>query len=139
MRSVPITPRANFKFDFLKLESPESLADLARLQGLFDLDKVLVITGFAEVGPCGSSCTRWEMETRGEFTIEDCIEMAWIMGYIKHFDGKLKNGNLYIVWVNAKTGEPVDDKDIKPRYERNSRPLWHPINWQVIFATGMTR
>jgi fatty acid synthase subunit alpha, fungi type/fatty acid synthase subunit beta, fungi type len=119
MRSVPVTPRANFKFDFPKLESPESLADLARLQGLFDLDKVLVIAGFAEVGPWGSSRTRWEMEARGEFTIEGCIEMAWIMGYIKHFDGKLKNGNLYVGWVDAKTGEPVDDKDVKPRYERD--------------------
>jgi len=118
MRSVPVTPRANFKFDFPKLESPESLADLAHLQGILDLDKVLVIAGFAEVGPWGSSRTRWEMEARGEFTIEGCIEMAWIMGYIKHFDGKLKNGNLYVGWVDAKTGEPVDDKDVKPWYEK---------------------
>jgi fatty acid synthase subunit alpha, fungi type/fatty acid synthase subunit beta, fungi type len=51
MRSAPVTPRANLKFDFPKLESPESLADLACLQGLFDLDKVLVITRFAEVRP----------------------------------------------------------------------------------------
>jgi 3-oxoacyl-ACP reductase-like protein len=26
-----------------------------------DLDKVIVITGFAEVGPWGSSRTRWEL------------------------------------------------------------------------------
>jgi fatty acid synthase subunit alpha, fungi type len=43
------------------------------------------------------------MEARGEFAIEGCIEMAWITGHIKHFDAKLKNGNLYIGWVD-KTG-----------------------------------
>ena len=58
------------------VESPESLSDVAHLQGIIDLDKVIVITGFAEVGPWGSSRTRWEMEARGEFTIEGCIEMA---------------------------------------------------------------
>jgi fatty acid synthase subunit beta len=34
------------------------------------------------------------MEARGHFTIEGCIEMAWMMGYIKHFDGRLKDGSL---------------------------------------------
>jgi fatty acid synthase subunit beta len=59
---------------------------------MVDLDKVTVITGFAEVGPWRSSRMRWEMEAIGEFTIEGCIEMAWKMGYIKHFDGCLKDG-----------------------------------------------
>lgn len=117
LKSVPVTPRANFRFEFPKLESPESLADLSKLQGLIDLDKVMVVAGFAEVGPWGSSRTRWEMEARGEFTIEGCIEMAWIMGFIKHFDGKLPSGTLYVGWVDAKTGEPVDDKDVKANYE----------------------
>ncbi|KAF8312438.1 fatty acid synthase, partial [Clavulina sp. PMI_390] len=117
LKPVPVTPRANFKFDFPKLESPESLEDLKNLQGLLDLDQVMVIAGFAEVGPWGSSRTRWEMEARGEFTIEGCIEIAWIMGFIKHFDGKLPNGNLYVGWVDSKSGEPVDDKDVKAKYE----------------------
>jgi fatty acid synthase subunit beta len=72
-QTVNITPRTNFRFDFPALESPESLA---HLQGIIDLNKDIVITGFAEVGPWGSSRTRWEMEARGEFTIEGCIEMA---------------------------------------------------------------
>ena len=29
-------------------------------------------------------CTRWEKEAWGEFTIEGCIEMVWIMRFIKH-------------------------------------------------------
>lgn len=76
LQTVMVTPRANFKFEFPKLEPFESLRDLSKLQGMLDLDKVLVVTGFAEVGPWGSSRTRWEMEARGEFTIEGCIEMS---------------------------------------------------------------
>ncbi|KAI0368773.1 fatty acid synthase [Pilatotrama ljubarskyi] len=119
LQTVNVTPRANFQFSFPALEPQESLADLAHLRGMLDLDKVVVVTGFAEVGPWGSSRTRWEMEARGEFTIEGCIEMAWMMGYIKHFDGRLKDGTLYVGWVDAKSGEPVDDKDVRGRYEKD--------------------
>lgn len=118
LQSVDVLPRANFRFDFPTLEASSSLSDVSRLRGLIDLDKVVVITGSGEVGPWGSSRTRWEMEARGELTIEGCIEMAWIMGYIKHFDGRLKDGSLYVGWVDSKTNEPVDDKDVKGRYEK---------------------
>ncbi|KAJ7502466.1 putative fatty-acid synthase complex protein [Mycena galericulata] len=119
LQTVNVTPRANFRFDFPTLDDYESLSDLSSLQGMVDLEKVVVITGFGEVGPWGSSRTRWEMEVRGEFTIEGCIEMAWIMGYIKHFDGRLKDGALYVGWVDSKTTEPVDDKDVKGRYQKD--------------------
>jgi fatty acid synthase subunit alpha len=109
-QTVNILPRANFRFGFPSLEATSSLQDLAHLQGLIDLDHVAVITGFAEVGPWGSSRTRWEMEARGEFTNEGCIEMAWIMGFIKHFDGRLKDGSLYVGWVDSKVNEPVDER-----------------------------
>ncbi len=58
------------------------------------------------------------MEAKGEFTIEGCIEMAWMMGYIKHFDGKLKSGQAYVGWVDGKSGDPVDDKDVRSKYEK---------------------
>lgn len=119
LQTVDVVPRANFRFDFPPLESIESLEKVSRLRGMIDLEKVIVVTGFAEVGPWGSSRTRWEMEARGEFTIEGCIEMAWMMGYIKHFDGRLKDGSLYVGWVDSKTNEPVDDKDVRGRYERD--------------------
>ncbi|KII85134.1 hypothetical protein PLICRDRAFT_45274 [Plicaturopsis crispa FD-325 SS-3] len=118
LQTVNVVPRANFRFDFPTLESVESLKDVSKLQGMIDLEKVIVITGFAEVGPWGSSRTRWEMEARGEFTLEGAIEMAWMMGYIKHFDGRLKDGSLYVGWVDVKSGEPVDDKDVRGRYEK---------------------
>jgi fatty acid synthase subunit alpha len=84
---------------------------------MVNLDKVVVVTGFAEVGPWGNSRTRWEMESNGKFSLEGCVEMAWIMGLIKHHNGPLK-GKAYSGWVDAKTGDPVDDKEIKPKYEK---------------------
>ncbi|KJA22996.1 hypothetical protein HYPSUDRAFT_201793 [Hypholoma sublateritium FD-334 SS-4] len=117
LQTVEVLPRANFRFDFPSLESSKSLSDLSYLRGFVDLDKIVVVTGYGEVGPWGSSRTRWEMEARGEFTIEGCIEMAWLIGFIKHFDGRSKDGALYVGWVDSKTNEPVDDKVIKGRYE----------------------
>ncbi|AEO60709.1 hypothetical protein MYCTH_2310232 [Thermothelomyces thermophilus ATCC 42464] len=114
-----IEPRANIKFDFPPLPNWDSeVAPLnEKLRGMVDLDKVVVVTGFAEVGPWGNARTRWEMEAYGEFSIEGCIEMAWIMGLIKNHNGPIK-GQPCSGWVDAKTGEPVDDKDVKPKYEK---------------------
>jgi len=119
LQTAKVLPRANFRFEFPTLESVDKLSDVAALRGLIDLDKVVVITGYGEVGPWGSARTRWEMEARGELTIAGCIEMAWIMGFIKHFNGRLKDGSLYVGWVDMKTNEPVDDKDVKGRYEKD--------------------
>ncbi|EEB89578.1 hypothetical protein MPER_12305, partial [Moniliophthora perniciosa FA553] len=119
IQTVDVLPRANFRFNFPALESHGSFASLSKLQGMIDLEQVVVVTGSGEVGPWGSARTRWEMEARGEFTIEGSIEMAWMMGFIKHFNGKLKDGSLYVGWVDSKSGEPVDDKDVKGRYEKD--------------------
>ncbi|KAJ2731707.1 fatty acid synthase alpha subunit Lsd1 [Coemansia sp. BCRC 34962] len=94
------------------------LEHLRHLQGMVNLDKVVVVTGYGEVSPHGNAETRWEMEAYGEFSLEGCIELAWIMGLIKHFNGTLKaTGAAYVGWVDAKTEEPIRDVDIKPRYE----------------------
>ncbi|KAH7017760.1 hypothetical protein EDB80DRAFT_604467 [Ilyonectria destructans] len=114
-----IDPRANIKFDFPN--RPDWKTEIAphheTLKGMVDLEKVVVVAGFAEVGPWGNSRTRWEMEAKGEFSLEGCVEMAWIMGLIKNHNGPIK-GQPYAGWVDAKTGEPVDDKDVKPKYEK---------------------
>jgi len=114
-----IDPRANIKFDFPTL--PDWKTEIAplndNLKGMVDLEKVVVVTGFAEVGPWGNSRTRWEMEAHGEFSLEGCVEMAWIMGLIKNHNGPIK-GKPYSGWVDAKTGDPVDDKDVKQKYEK---------------------
>lgn len=119
-QKVSVQPRANLKFDFPKL--PDWEKDVkplnADLKDMVDLEKVVVVTGFAEVGPWGNSRTRWEMEAYGHFSLEGCIEMAWMMGLIKNHNGPLK-GQSYSGWVDAKTNEPVDDKDVKLKYEKH--------------------
>ncbi|PYH44648.1 trifunctional fatty acid synthase subunit FAS2 [Aspergillus saccharolyticus JOP 1030-1] len=119
-KRVVAEPRANIKFQFPHL--PDWEKDVqplnGNLKGMVNLDKVVVVTGFSEVGPWGNSRTRWEMEAYGKFSLEGCVEMAWIMGLIKHHNGPLK-GKAYSGWVDAKTGEPVDDKDVKPKYEKH--------------------
>ncbi|KAF2225506.1 fatty acid synthase subunit alpha [Elsinoe ampelina] len=118
-KKVNIQPRANLKFDFPKVPDWKTEVEPLNgdLKGMVDLEKVVVVTGFAEVGPWGNARTRWEMEAYGEFSLEGCVEMAWIMGLIKNHNGPLK-GKSYSGWVDAKSGEPVDDKDIKSKYEK---------------------
>lgn len=112
-----IEPKANMKFEFPELPSYSTVKSKApELEGMLDLDRVVVVTGFAEVGPWGNARTRWEMESKGEFSLEGCIEMAWIMGFIKYFNGNIK-GKQYTGWVDAKSGQPVADMDVKKKYE----------------------
>ncbi|KAG6574454.1 holo-[acyl-carrier-protein] synthase [Phytophthora cinnamomi] len=91
-----------------QLVAPNS--EEAMLRGMLDLRQVVVVTGFGEVSPWGNSRTRWEMESYGEFSLEGCIELAWLTGRIV-FD----KGN----WVDAKTKEIVPDHQVKPRYEED--------------------
>ena len=118
-KKVTVEPRANIKYQFPALPDwNDEVAPLnANLKGMVNLDKVVVVTGFSEVGPWGNSRTRWEMEAYGQFSLEGCVEMAWIMGLIRNHNGPLK-GKTYSGWVDSKTGEPVDDKDIKAKYEK---------------------
>lgn len=117
-KKVITEPRANIKFQFPELPKWEEIEPLnEKLKGMVNLDKVVVVTGFAEIGPWGNSRTRWEMEAYGKFSLEGCVEMAWMMGLIKNHNGPLK-GKSYSGWVDAKTGEPVDDKDVKAKYEK---------------------
>ena len=118
-RKVTVEPRANIKYQFPELPNWEKDIEPLNnnLKGMVDLDKVVVVTGFSEVGPWGNSRTRWEMEAYGQFSLEGCVEMAWIMNLIKNHNGPLK-GKSYSGWVDAKTGDPVDDKDVKAKYEK---------------------
>ncbi|KAG9235156.1 3-oxoacyl-synthase [Amylocarpus encephaloides] len=110
-------PRANIQFNFPKLPDAEELEPLRqRLQGMVDLERVVVITGFSELGPWGNARTRWEMEAHGRFSLEGCVEMAWIMGLIKHHSGPLE-GRQYNGWVDMKTLKPVHDSEVKMKYE----------------------
>ncbi|EGZ23948.1 hypothetical protein PHYSODRAFT_556584 [Phytophthora sojae] len=115
--SKKFAPRANMSSyycnSFPKLGGVAGLSastKQALLRGMLDLRQVVVVTGFGEVSPWGNSRTRWEMESYGEFSLEGCIELAWLTGRIA-FD----KGN----WVDAKTKEIVPDHQVKPRYEED--------------------
>ncbi|KAJ1958568.1 fatty acid synthase alpha subunit Lsd1 [Linderina pennispora] len=111
-------PLANNQYKFPSVKQYEQLENLHQLEGMVNLDKVVVVTGFGEVGPFGNAAMRWEMEAHGEFSLEGCVELAWIMGLIRHYDGlhPITQAH-YVGWVDAKTDEPVQDIDVKARYE----------------------
>ena len=93
-----------------------NIRPLEELRGTVDLSDVLVIVGFSEIGPWGNSRTRWEMESRGTFSIAGWVEMAWIMNLIKYREEKTANGALEVGWIDSKSGEPVEDADIERKY-----------------------
>ena len=89
------------------------------LHNMVDLERVVVVTGFGELGPFGSARTRWQVEAGGRLTPEGCVEMAWVMGMIKHHNGKLKGTQKsYSGWIDSQTGEPVRDIDVREKYEK---------------------
>lgn len=117
-KQAPIVrKRSNFDFtsqlharDYEKLPNKN-----LKLGELLDLKQVVVVTGFGEVGPWGNARTRWEMEAYGEFSIEGCIQLAWIMGLIKFQPSNkpAETGG----WIDASTGEKVHESQVKEKYE----------------------
>ncbi|KAK9687937.1 fatty acid synthase alpha subunit Lsd1, partial [Basidiobolus ranarum] len=96
-----VHPRSNMKFSFPELKSYNGYKHLDYLKGNLDLEKVIVVTGYGEVGVYGGVRTRWEMESEGQFSLEGCIEMAWIMGFIKYVRYKqTKDGKLFSGWLD---------------------------------------
>ena len=98
-----------------KLETLKALADTV------DMKQVVAVVGYGEVGPWGSARTRWEIESTGFFSMEGCIELAWLVGLIKPHNGPLKSNKRvkHIGWVDAETEAPVADSEIKAKYEEH--------------------
>jgi fatty acid synthase subunit alpha len=114
-----VKPRSNMRFEYPKLKEYNELFHNPYLRKLIDLERVVVVTGFGETSPWGNARTRWEMEAFGEFSLEGCIEMAWMMGFIDYKDRvRLNDGKMYTGWVDAMTGEPVEEFEIKQKYEQ---------------------
>lgn len=98
---------------------PHNASDV---KDLYDLDSMVVITGFGELGSAGSSRTRWELEAEGEFSIEGCIELAWMMGFIKYERHRLQNGvDAGPGWVEIESGASIKDLDVKAKFEARIR------------------
>ncbi|KAF2106758.1 hypothetical protein BDV96DRAFT_617156 [Lophiotrema nucula] len=114
---APFKKRANIKFDFPKLPDYTSeIQELSALEGMIDLEKVVVVVGFGEVGPHGSSRTRWQMESLGQFSMEGYIEMAWMMGLIEY---QCVDGVPYSGWLEKDSKKPITDIEIKEKYEEH--------------------
>jgi len=86
------------------------------LNGMVDLSSTVVIVGFSELGPWGNARTRWQMESQRKLAQSGYIEMAWMMGLIKHFDGEHKSGGHYVGWVDAQSSEAVADDEVAGKY-----------------------
>ncbi|MEZ0364275.1 fatty acid synthase subunit beta domain-containing protein [Mycobacterium sp. pUA109] len=71
---------------------------------------LVVIVGGAELGPLGSSRTRFEMEVSGELSAAGVLELAWTTGLIKWEDDPTPG------WYDTGTGELVDESELVERY-----------------------
>lgn len=71
---------------------------------------LVVIVGGAELGPLGSSRTRFEMEVSGELSAAGVLELAWTTGLVKWEDDPTPG------WYDTETGELVDEAELVERY-----------------------
>ena len=69
-----------------------------------------MIVGGAELGPYGSSRTRFEMEVDNELSAAGVLELAWTTGLIRWEDDP-KPG-----WYDTESGELVDEAELVERY-----------------------
>lgn len=98
-----------------QLPSQERLSKLRGrgLSTLIDLKYTPVIVGFGELGPYGLSHTRWEIEKGGVFSMEGCVELAWLCGLID----PVKDSGKGREWKDKATGEVIKEAEVKKKYE----------------------
>ncbi|AIH85596.1 hypothetical protein IU15_11150, partial [Mycobacterium tuberculosis] len=71
---------------------------------------LVVIVGGAEIGPYGSSRTRFEMEVENELSAAGVLELAWTTGLIRWEDDPQPG------WYDTESGEMVDESELVQRY-----------------------
>jgi fatty acid synthase, bacteria type len=71
---------------------------------------LVVIVGGAEIGPYGSSRTRFEMEVENELSAAGVLELAWTTGLIRWEDDPQPG------WYDTQSGDLVDEADLIERY-----------------------
>ncbi|MGZ4530581.1 MAG: beta-ketoacyl synthase N-terminal-like domain-containing protein, partial [Mycobacterium sp.] len=97
--ALPSPPRA------VTPVTPPEWADL-------DVDPadLVVIVGGAEIGPYGSSRTRFEMEVDNELSAAGVLELAWITGLIRWEDDPQPG------WYDTESGDLIDETELVERY-----------------------
>jgi fatty acid synthase len=71
---------------------------------------LVVIVGGAELGPYGSSRTRFEMEVDNELSAAGVLELAWTTGLIRWEDDPQPG------WYDTQSGDLVDEAELVERY-----------------------
>ncbi|GFG75256.1 type I polyketide synthase [Mycobacterium botniense] len=71
---------------------------------------LVVIVGGAELGPYGSSRTRFEMEVENQLSAAGVLELAWTTGLIRWHDDPQPG------WYDTESGELVDESELVERY-----------------------
>jgi fatty acid synthase len=99
IRALPSPPRG------YRPAPPPEWADL-------DVDPadLVVIVGGAELGPYGSSRTRFEMEVDNELSAAGVLELAWTTGLIRWEDDPQPG------WYDTESGDLVDESELVERY-----------------------
>ncbi|MGZ5392310.1 MAG: beta-ketoacyl synthase N-terminal-like domain-containing protein, partial [Mycobacterium sp.] len=99
IRALPSPPRG------YRSAPPPEWSDL-------DVDPadLVVIVGGAEIGPYGSSRTRFEMELDNELSAAGVLELAWTTGLVKWEDDPTPG------WYDTETGDLVDEGELVERY-----------------------
>ena len=75
-----------------------------------DPSELVVIVGGAELGPYGSSRTRFEMEVDNELSAAGVLELAWTTGLIKWEEDPTPG------WYDVASGDLVDEAELVDRY-----------------------
>ena len=99
IRALPSPPRGYVA------APPPAWADL----DVDPADLVVIVSG-AELGPYGSSRTRFEMEVDGELSAAGVLELAWTTGLVKWEDDP-KPG-----WYDTASGDLIDEGELVERY-----------------------
>ena len=71
---------------------------------------LVVIVGAGELGPYGSSRTRFEMEVADELSAAGVLELAWTTGLVGWEEQPVAG------WYDAESGEHVPEQEIAERY-----------------------
>ncbi|GLB94290.1 type I polyketide synthase [Mycobacterium kiyosense] len=71
---------------------------------------LVVIVGGAEIGPYGSSRTRFEMEVENELSAAGVLELAWTTGLVRWEDDPQPG------WYDTQSGDLVDESELVERY-----------------------
>ncbi|KAL1836123.1 hypothetical protein VTJ49DRAFT_5548 [Mycothermus thermophilus] len=150
-QSRALAPKARIQVERASLPEYHELQPLAaRLQDMVDLDRVVVVVGFGEVGPYGSARTRWEAECSDTFSVSGLVELAWVMGKIKYHSGPLNGKGHYCGWLDVETNTPIADAEVKTKYgeyitqhtgirivERQTRDLTTPAQEQRLHEVAV--